>query len=412
MTRLPTTLQPPTAPHSVVLAELAIAAGIAGHSITLYHDGYPAPLLCGLWRHFSHIVGHEQVYQVSGQADIRKLAGMSSKPRLVLVHQPRLVNPAAWAIQMAAPAVERASCPALFCPFAPSTPEGDPGSSLVLRASPSECVLIQQWLLTGSLGCLGVADVDRDGNTVVSELEPVLSAALTSTGIASAGFRDREVLLGLLAGACLLRRESQGDASGASLTMNLQDYELVRSLLQSPILVSPDEHFDPLAAAMVSRANVYLSVKCGAAQEGRSPFPAGPNDIQGERPPRELITRREIADIGHIHSGIVRRLIAFLQHQADGYERFRRMGLVRRPPEREAWRGAEVDTLIPCLRPWSSKQVRTHFDELRRSGMITAEREDANGPWRYALPEELRHRGGSYHWLPTAAELIGHHPPV
>jgi len=46
MARLPTTLQPPPAPHSVVLAELAIAAGIAGHSITLYYQGYPAPLSC------------------------------------------------------------------------------------------------------------------------------------------------------------------------------------------------------------------------------------------------------------------------------------------------------------------------------------------------------------------------------
>jgi hypothetical protein len=394
-----------------VLAELAIAAGIAGHSITLYHDGYPAPHVCGLWRHFSNLVGPDRTFQVSSHADTRKLAGSVSELRLVLVHEPRFLNPTAWTVQMADPAVESVPRPAVFCRFAPTDPESDPGPSLVLRANPRECTLTQQWLLAGHLGRLGLADIEPEPNGVVTQLDPVLSTTLSTDGIAPRRFRDRQVLLGLLAGACLLRCVPRDDVLNASLTVNLQDYELVRGILQSPILGSADDGFNPLAADMVSRSNVYISVKHGAGQDGQSRFPEeGPSiqiDIRGERPPRELITRREVADLGNSRSRTVRRLIAFLQQQADGYQRFRHLGLVRRPPDREAWRRAEVSDLIACLRPWTYKQVRTHFDLLCKAGMITAKREQTNGPWRYALPQELTSRPTAFRGLPTVQEITG-----
>ena len=126
---------------------------------------------------------------------------------------------------------------------------------------------------------------------------------------------------------------------------------------------------------------------------------------------RDLITRREVADLGNVRSRLVRHLVEFLRRRNDGYERFQRMGLVRRPPPRESLAENRCRDLVNVLRPWTAKQVRTHFDQLRRSGMITAERETANGPWRYALPEELQGRHSSYRRLPTAAELIARHPP-
>lgn len=66
-------------------------------------------------------------------------------------------------------------------------------------------------------------------------------------------FRDRQVLHGLLAGACLLLAARQEVQSESPLAANLEDYELVREILQSPIVVSADDSLDPLAAAMVSR---------------------------------------------------------------------------------------------------------------------------------------------------------------
>ena len=184
-----------------------------------------------------------------------------------------------------------------------------------------------------------------------------------------------------------------------NLITSIADYELVRRLLQSRLVAGADEAFDPLAADMVSRSNVYVAVKYGGGND--NPFYGDYSAMdRGERPGRELVTRREVSDLGNIRSRMVRRLIEFLQHQPDGYERFRQMGLVRRPPEQDAWRRAGINALVTYLRPWSAKQTRTHFEQLRRAGVITAEREHRNGPWQYTLPEDLMVRSNAFAGLP------------
>ena len=183
----------------------------------------------------------------------------------------------------------------------------------------------------------------------------------------------------------------------------------MRRLLQTRLVAGVDEAFDPLATAMVSRANVYMEVKYGAGNN--NPFVADYSAMdRGERPGRELVTRREASDLGNPRSRMVRRLIEFLQRQPDGYDRFRRMGLVQRPPERDAWRRADVDALVTYLRPWSAKQLRTHFEQLRRLGIITAEREFENGPWRYTLPENLTSRSNAFRGLPSIQDCLSTPP--
>jgi hypothetical protein len=81
------------------------------------------------------------------------------------------------------------------------------------------------------------------------------------------------------------------------------------------------------------------------------------------------------------------------------------MGLIRRPQQRDAWRTLEIEALLGHLRPWSAKQVRTHFDQLHRTGMITAVREHSNGPWRYRLPEEFAMRSTAFSGLPNLQEI-------
>jgi hypothetical protein len=197
-------------------------------------------------------------------------------------------------------------------------------------------------------------------------------------------------------------------------TLGLQDYELVRGLLQSPLVGSADESFDPLTADMVNRANVFMAVKCESGQEDNTVCSLDGGDVHrrnhNARPPRELITRRQVADLGNVRSRTVRRLVEHLQNQPDGYERFRQMGLLRRLPDRKVWRKASVDDLIGWLCSWSPKQVRTHFEHLRRGGMVTAEREHGNGPWKYALPEELTDCCSAFRGLPSAQDLTGEAP--
>ena len=142
MTRLLAMPLVPPAPASVHLAELAVAAGAAGHSVTLCFQDYPAPILSELWKAIVSRLGAERVFQVTSQADIRKLGTAMANQRLVLVHNPRLVGPTGWAIQMA----DNTSCPAVFCRSAPSDPDNDPGATLSLWANTREVNMIQQWL--------------------------------------------------------------------------------------------------------------------------------------------------------------------------------------------------------------------------------------------------------------------------
>ena len=399
MTRLPVAPALPPKPASVALSELAIAAGMTGHSVTLSFQGFPAPTLCQLLRYCIRCAGPETVRNIHTQADVRKLAKEIDHVRLVLVYTARLCNVVSWTIQTSGLVVgDRGARPALFHCVGPGDADDDPGATLVLRGDGLEQAAMARWLLTA-----GSNHPDWEAIPPVDNIqaEPALEAGLLAlhlSPVGCGGLRNRQVLDALLAGATLLRALGTVPVP-PDLTTNLEDYELVRRLLQTRVVAGADEAYDPLAAAMVDRANVYLAVKYGAGSN--NPFGSDDSTMnQGERPGRELVTRREVSDLGNIRSRMVRQLIVFLHRQPGGYDSFRRMGLVRRPPERDVWQRAEVNGLIGCLRPWSSKQVRTHFEQLCRAGMITAERERGNGPWRYRLPENLTVRSNVFGGLP------------
>ena len=399
MTRLPTVPTPPPKPTSIALSELAIVAGMAGRNVTLSFDGFPAPTLCQLWKYCIRYAPPETVRNIYTQADVRKLAKGIDQVRLVLLHTPRLCSQVSWTIQMSISAVEGgAPQSALFYDGGSRDAEDDPGATLVLRSDEREQAAVAQWLL--------IAENEHPNWSAIPaalniQSEPALAAGLMERRLSAAGvanLRNQEVLDALLAGAALIR-SLDAPSFPPDLTINLVDYDLVRRLLQTHLVAGADEAFDPLAADMVSRANVYMNVKYGAGSD--NPFVADYSAADhGERPGRELVTRREVSDLGNPRSRMVRRLIAYLQRQPDGYDRFRQMGLVRRPREREAWQRAEANDLIVHLRPRSAKQLRTHFERLRRLGMITAEREHGNGPWRYTLPEDLAARSNAYRNLP------------
>jgi len=191
--------------------------------------------------------------------------------------------------------------------------------------------------------------------------------------------------------------------------VGLQDYELVRRLVQSRLVASADVPVDQMAVDMVHRANVYLEVKYGPDQTAENPFQADEyydsDRTISERLGRPLVTRREVADLGNVHSGMVHRLIEHLQRRRDGYEMFGRMGIARRRPEPGEWSNLAAGRLASLLRPWTAKQVRSHFERLHKAGLITAERQPRNGPWRYLLPEEFSVAGTAFGDLPPADQL-------
>jgi hypothetical protein len=69
MTRLHTALPVPPKPSSVTLSELAIAAGVAGQSVTLYYHEFSAPVVCHLWKYCMRYAGPAEVQHVRRQPD-------------------------------------------------------------------------------------------------------------------------------------------------------------------------------------------------------------------------------------------------------------------------------------------------------------------------------------------------------
>lgn len=316
-----------------------------------------------------------------------------------------------WAIQLASPTVGSVSRPAVFSRFASFEADDDPVATLVVQGNTNECTTIRHWLPVGSRGGFDWARFLAQPTTrMAPALESLLAADCSPNERGLRRFRDRQVLYGLLAGACVLRSTRQEVQPESPLVVDLEDYELVRDLLQSPLVASVDDSFDPLAAAMVSRVNVYMTLRFGTAcEEARDPFGTNGFASQADGPDgrsgREPITRREVADLGNVRSRVVRGMVAAVQRHPNGYELFRRLGLIRRPPSRDVWPRTSAGALADFLRTWSAKQVRTHFDRLSRTGFITAERERANGPWRYELPDEIQGRDSAFRDLPSAREL-------
>ena len=417
MTCLSASIPLPPKPTAVSLCELAIAAGTTGHSVVVHFQDFPAHVVCKLWQYSMHFAGPGEVRHVRNQSDIRKLPKACGNLKLVLVHAEKLRTAVSWAVEMASLAdTEANSRPAIFSASSPGSGEDDPGVALTLQANPVEQSAVAQWFSLGQIPAMpNWQAVSNDVSVApVAALAPVLSFRPTvDQGMRR--LRERDLLRCLIVGAAVLRSLGQGAEQAAAveeLTLTTDDYEQVRRLLQSRLLAPADETCDPLAKDMVDRANIFLQAKYAEPNAQDNPFNVdGADSPPGSGINRDLITRREVADLGNARSQLIRQLIEFLRRRNDGYERFLRMGLMRQPPPRDRWRNAETAALTGCLRPWTAKQVRTHFDQLRRGGMITAEREAANGPWRYALPEELQGRRVAYRRLPTAAELIARQPP-
>jgi hypothetical protein len=221
-------------------------------------------------------------------------------------------------------------------------------------------------------------------------------------------FRDTQIVNGLLAGACLIRTFDNVDQADATRTLTLADYELVRSLLQSSVVCSVDENFDALSTALIDRANVYLGVRYGDDSSALNPFytmAEAPAWRSSETPaPQRFITRKEIADLGNTRSATVRRLIEYLQ-RANNYDVYHRLGFSGATPQRQNWQRRSVESLTAPLLTWSVKQVRTHFGQLQKAGLVAAERDRANGPWLYALPEEVTQISSPFRDLPPPADL-------
>jgi hypothetical protein len=180
--------------------------------------------------------------------------------------------------------------------------------------------------------------------------------------------------------------------------------------LQSPLLCTADEPVTQLAVDMVGRTNVFLELKCNPELREGSTLRCDDGDptgrIRGSSTRRELTTRSEIADLGNVDSRLIQQILGLLQRVPGGYAMFQRMGLVRQPPNERDFKKSGLRILTRMLRSWSAKQVRVHFEALRKGGLISGERDSRNSAWKYRLPEQLSIFSSPFRFLPPANELF------
>ena len=417
MTRVNTTLSPIRKPDSVVLVELAIAAGLAGNPVAVCFSESTATVTCQIWKYFAQFAGPERVLHVHSQTDIRKLTKAVVDRRLIVVHTPRLFNTVAWTVQMHGSGAS--ALPTIFSRWIPNAVDDVPIPILVLRDTPDESSSIVLWLIAG---CPQRTTLPDGQPTIGITFDPAVTAVTMPShlphGRGPTNLRDCQLLAALLSGACLTgnaEHSPEPPEPPDSPACGQREYERVRRLLQSPLVNTADEPVEQLAIDMVNRANVFLELKCNAEFVFAHPSLCGdgePNHRQrGSRTRQELVSRREVVDLGNVRCRLIQQIVEFLRSVRDGHDLFRRMGLVRRPPSERDFKRSEPRKLTTMLRPWSQKQVRSHFDAPCKSSMITGERESGNAPWQYRIPEKMSNPSSPFRSLPPASVLFSETSP-
>ena len=410
MTTNMTTTAGMTKPDLIAFGELGIAAGMAGKPIAICFSESAATVDCEHWKYFVRFTDPERVLHVHSQADVTRLKKSFSSWRLVVVHALRLFNTVAWIVQMHGSTTS--ARPTIFSRIVPESVDDVPIPLLVLRNTPDESSSIIRWLMAGCPQ-RAVLPIERSTNGITTFDPALISVTVPShlpNGRGPEKLRDCQLLAALLSGACMVGRLGNAPEQPDSPMGSHNEYEQVRRLLQSRLVNIADEPVDQTAIDMVNRANVYLELKCNSMLIADNPLLCDSGDplrrLNGSRTHKELVTRREIADLGNVRGRLIQQIVDLLRRVPDGYDAFQRMGLVRQPPRERDFKRSKPRTLTTILHPWSQKQVRTHFEALRKSGLITGERESGNAPWQYRLPERLSKTSSPFQSLPSANELF------
>jgi hypothetical protein len=299
-------------PSTVALGELAIAAGLVGLSLGVNFRDFPAMIRCELWKYFAEGVGSEQVLRLCSRKNLKDLEELLPGLRTVVIQNSSLYREASWSIQLADALQPR---PTVFFSSAAHAAEDDPGAVLSVICTEREIASVVDWL-AGGASSDGVCSCELYTPTCVQydpRIEALFARTSAQPGDRFACLRESRILRALLAGACVLRSCHPEQEVPATAVVNLLDYELVRTLLCSLVIETTSEAHDPLAAAMISRANVYLSIRYGHGQTNLTDAELEKLDYLdrygGDPSRRALITRRELTDLGNVRSVTVMRLI-------------------------------------------------------------------------------------------------------
>lgn len=388
----------PPKPVTLELCELGMAAANLGQNIVLGLTEYPPIIIRKLWKQATPFFGN-RVCSIHIRKDVTKLEKNVNGCGLVLVHNSALLEEVAWIVSMSDPISNARPC-IIAQTVAGLTPEELPIPTLNLNCTPDEERSLMQWISASVPAMAWSPDVETDFEF---EFAPQVLDLFSSTDHTAKGWSNRQLVKALLLGKALCSSE-------ANSIIGKTEYTAVRRLLCSEVVAGGDSHVDPLALAMVNRANVYLNLIQVCADGAETLLsPSRLHDLQrirGGQTKKDLITRRELVDLGNPNGTLLRNIVDRLSESSDGYSIFQQLGLSRPCPPEMNWRALAGNKKLSLLRSWSYKQVRTHFEALHRQKLIGGERESANGSWQYRLPESLSQVIHRFHWLPKPEEVF------
>jgi hypothetical protein len=385
------------------IAQWAIAGGMMGYPVHIIFQDFPAPLVSEVFHRLVGWIGAGHVFPVFEMRNFRELYSKLDSTRLVLLHDAKQFDRISWLIddQQSGAAIVGRTRPVVFSRQTAHLAEAVPGAMLVLHGFTAQRKSLEDWLLRESPWLpltvnLAIAAIQFD-----QSLRSLGFNQEAADGAVILGLRERRILKGLLMGTALVRKIQVGNHDDI-LRVELADYQDVFEALQSSAIQPADESFDPLARAMVERANAYLSMKADATEKKLAQADT-PGVVAEEG---RTITRREIVDLGTPHGTLVEKLLAFLlQEGPNGFQIFCTIGTLRNFKGQKDWPTRDTQELAKLLLPWGRKQVRNQFDALHASGLITGRRDAGNKPWIYELPEALANPTSPLRCLPKPEDL-------
>ncbi len=390
-----------TVPLPVLLCQWAIAGGCLGMPVHLHFRGFPSPLMAEMYRRILLWVGDKAVLSIFGMRDFRVLRTEMASLKAVFLFEEKLFEQTAWLLETRPQnGAILSPAPVVILHGNSTVPDDAPSPTLVVHGTSPLQRTLHDWINAEyAFPNLRITEVNPQ-ITFPDELQQLL---LTEATERLMEIREQKILRGLIAGSALCHRAEHVD----DVVVSWDDYADVRQVLRSVATRPLDDTFDPMALAMVQRANAYMPVRQA--------------DIEGQGRPAEnevaggfydgFITRREIADLGHTRGSLVRRLVEHLRGLPNGLQIFCSVGTTRSIDPREGWPTLDPQKLAGLLLPWSEKQVRVHFHRLVTAGLITARREAGNQPWRYLLPEAMTNPNSAFSGLPSPGELGVRVPP-
>ncbi|HEX4607169.1 MAG TPA: hypothetical protein VH092_03105 [Urbifossiella sp.] len=388
-------------PAHVKLGYWAVAAGTLGHPVHVVFRDYPPWVVAQLYSRYAACSGPKGAVYVHAERDLRALELRCSdndttcRPGLVLLTAPKLATRTAWLLSGVSRAVDDspAATPVLLTTLAAGGHHDCPGPSITLHGASPELSRTMHWLDGGP----PLPPLATTGRRVAFDaLAPLFRTGDGGADRPTLRLPDKLVLRGLLAGAALWRRPDA--AAGGTLAVGVEDYRAVFDPLRDAATQSGDAPFDPLALAMVRRANLFLSLRAGGGTR--------PGSHDGATAPERGITRRELIDLGNTRGVTLRVLVQHLRDRgAEGLAHFKTLGTARPLGRGPDWPADTVAGMAALLLEWSVKQVRTHFERLHAGGLVTGRRAAPNQPWVYQLPEGLETPRSAVGFLPTPDEL-------